>query len=373
MKIPITIHPVEVFFEKKITAYPKIELPQKGTMSTKPGAAATESNYESRTCGVNESYARQWGFGSIPLRLLRLFVADPMAFLKLTLASRSRIISPVRASLWRRAAMLLVPAFTLGGETAHALYQTGQVVTNNFSFIARRPFTRPDGTAVPAGAQVRIQDFAGRVVFLEWFAVWCPYCVAAAPQVETGIVDWYDARGGNPNGVPVLHIAVNQEANAAYQTSTDNFINQQGFGVVVNDYDGSVINPVRFQFQSGGQPTFVVLNGVTNSPSHLPWQILVNEQRYGQTDFSQTLAGYRAIIDTVQPGIAPVLLNNQRRIGADFEFNFQTQPGRTYRVQASADLVNWTTLQTFNGATNVTTFRHTNAPPVQNFYRVITP
>lgn len=273
--------------------------------------------------------------------------------------------------------LLLALALAPFGEfKAHALYQTGQVVTNNFSFIARRPFTRPDGTPVPAGAQVRIQDFAGRVVFLEWFAVWCPYCVAAAPQVEVGIVDWYAARGGNPNGVQVLHIAVNQEANAAYQPSTDNFINQQGFGFVVNDYEGSVINPVRFQFQSGGQPTFVILNGVTNSPSHLPWQILVNEQRYGQTEFSQTLAGYRAIIDTVQPSAvppAPAQLRAPRLVGNDFEFTLATQPNRTYRLEVSTNLVNWSTLRTVTGSASPILFRDTNAPLAGRFYRAVTP
>ena len=89
-----------------------------------------------------------------------------------------------------RPLLLALALVQLSEFKAKAVYQVGEVITNNFYFIARRPFTRPDGTAVQAGARVYIQDFAGRVVFLEWFAVWCPYCVAAAPQVEAGIVDW---------------------------------------------------------------------------------------------------------------------------------------------------------------------------------------
>ncbi len=77
---------------------------------------------------------------------------------------------------------------------------------------------------MPVGATVRLSDFAGRVVFLEWFAVWCPYCVAAALQVETGMVDWYAARGGNPYGVPVLHIAVNQEPRSCCVQGSTNLI-----------------------------------------------------------------------------------------------------------------------------------------------------
>ena len=281
-----------------------------------------------------------------------------------------------RKTLAAKLARTLLLGFTLmkwGEFRAPALYEPGQIITNNFHFIARQPFTRPDGTAVPAGARVYIRDFAGRVVFLEWFAVWCPYCVAAAPQVKTGIGDWYQSRGGNPYGVPVLHIAVNQEASSFYQASTANFINQQGFSPVVNDYDGAIINPVRFQFQSGGQPIFVVINGVTNSPSHQPWQLLVNNLGYGQTDFNQTLANFRAIIDTVQASVTPPQLTAPRRVGSDFEFSLLAQPDRSSRVQVSTDLVNWTTLRTVTGSTNTSIFRDTNAPRGNRFYRAVTP
>src|SRR5262249_38877758 len=198
-----------------------------------------------------------------------------------------------------RTFLLPLPVTEGAAFAQSAPYVVGDVVTN-FTLVARRPFTRPDGALVPAGASVHLSDFAGRIVFLEWFAVWCPYCVAAAPQVETGIVDWYAARGGNPHGLPVLHIAVNQEPRAVYQSQTDSFITQQGLGITVNDYDAISTNNVRFMFQSTGQPIFVVINGVTNSPTHRPWQLLVNHLGYGQTDFNQELANFRAIIDTVQ-------------------------------------------------------------------------
>lgn len=269
--------------------------------------------------------------------------------------------------------LLALALVSLAEMKAHALYSAGQVVTNNFYFIARRPFTRWDGTPVPAGARVYLRDFPGRIVFLEWFAVWCPYCVAAAPQVRTNIVDYYEQRGGNPHGVPVLHIAVNQEANSVYQASTDNFVAQQGFNPVVNDYEGSVINPVRFQFTTGGQPLFVIINGVTNSPTHLPWQILVNYLGYGQTDFNQTLAGFRAVIDTVQAPVPPPQLSAPRRVGNDFEFTFTTRSNRTYRVEISANLTNWATLRSVAGTGAGVLFRDTNAPAAGRFYRVVTP
>ena len=270
--------------------------------------------------------------------------------------------------------LLLALALTLATDfAAAATYQVGNSVTN-FTLVARRAFTRPDGTTVPVGAAVNLRDFAGRIVFLEWFAVWCPYCVAAAPQVKTGIVDYYASRGGNPYGVPVLHVAVNQEAGASYQGQTDSFITQQSFSPVVNDYGpGLGTNRVRFLFQNSGQPIFVVINGVTNSPSHQPWQLLVNHLGYGQTDFNQTLAGFRTLINAVQSPAPPPLLTAPKRTGTNFEFNFTALSNRVYRVQTSTNLTNWTTWRTISNATGNVLVRDTNAPLTGRTYRAVTP
>lgn len=274
---------------------------------------------------------------------------------------------------WTRM-LLLTLALTQGIESAHAAtYRVGDIVTN-FTFAARRQFTRPDGTIVPPGGAVRLSDFAGRIVFLEWFAVWCPFCVAAAPQVDVGITDWYANRGGNPYGVPVIHVAVNQEPRSIYQTDTDTFITQQGFGITVNDYGpGLGTNRVRFMLQSSGQPTFAVINGVTNSPSHQPWQLLVNHLGFGDTQFSTELASFRAIIDTVQAPLVAPQLSAAHLVGSAFEFTLQTQRGRSYRVQGSTNLTDWSTLRTIAGSNVPVLFRDTNAPPARRFYRTVTP
>jgi len=282
-------------------------------------------------------------------------------------------MNPTRLlKLWTRT-LLLALALTPGGEFAQAAtYKTNDVVTN-FTFVARNQFTRPDGTIAPVGSTVRLSDFTGRIVFLEWFAVWCPFCVAAAPQVETGIVDWYAARNGNPYGVPVIHIAVNQEADSFYRTRTDNFVTQQGFAITVNDYDSTSTNRVRFLFQTSGQPIFVVINGVTNSPSHQPWQLLVNHLGYGDTQFNTELASFRAAIDQVQASVPAPQLSGARVAGSDFEFTLQAQPGRSYHVQGSDNLADWTTLRTVTGSNAPVIFRDTNAPPARRFYRAVTP
>lgn len=268
-------------------------------------------------------------------------------------------------------ALLLFLFLTSAFEISAATYQVGDTTTN-FSFVARRQFTRHDGVVVPAGATVRLHDLAGRIVFLEWFAVWCPFCVAAAPQVEAGIVDHYAARGGNPAGIPVLHIAVNQEPRSFYQSQTDTFINDQGFRVVVNDYNSTSTNRVRFMFQSSGQPIFAVINGVTNSPSHRPWQVLVNHLGYGETDFNVELANFRAAIDRVRlPAVAPQLTGADFA-GGVFEFSFQAQSSNNYRVDGSTNLSSWTTVTNISTSTNRLTIRDSTANP-RRFYRVVVP
>jgi hypothetical protein len=276
-------------------------------------------------------------------------------------------------SLFFRAKFLWLLLTLLCLDTNGATYRVGQVVTNNFYFVARQPFTRPDGTAVPVGARVYLHDFEGRIIFFEWFAVWCPYCVAAAPQVKTGISNWYASRGGNPYGVPVLHVAVNQEASSFYKASTDNFVTKQGFSPVVNDYEGAVINPVRFMFQSSGQPIFVVINGVTNSPTHKPWEILVNYLGYGQTDFSTTLATFRSAIDKIQAPADQPTLSNGTADPAGFQFSSTTQTNRVYRIETSTNLLDWITLGNVSGSGGSAAFRDTNPPAAKGFYRTATP
>jgi hypothetical protein len=158
---------------------------------------------------------------------------------------------------------------------------------------------------------------------------------------------------------------------------TSNYINANIANTtpVFNDYGIPGSNPVRFAFQNSGQPIFAVINGLTNSPSHAPWQVLVNHLGYGDTDFNQELASFRALIDSVQPPApAPALvLGNAQRIGNDFQFTFPTQPGSSYRVLAATNLTAWTTLETINATNSSALFRHTNAPAAGYFYRVVTP
>jgi hypothetical protein len=180
---------------------------------------------------------------------------------------------------------MMTTGWTVNGATR---YRPGDVV-EDFTLIDR-------STRQP----VRLTDLAGKIIFLEWFAWWCPFCQAAAPQVHTGIVDWYSGRAGNPDGIPVVQIAINLQR--GQESQTGNFVNRAEFGQVLEDFDRSLAN----RFQSGGQPIFAVINGVTNSPSHRPWELLLHQDGYGQRNFSESLSEFRSVIDSVRAAPAIV-------------------------------------------------------------------
>jgi thiol-disulfide isomerase/thioredoxin len=50
-----------------------------------------------------------------------------------------------------------------------------------------RPGARAPGFMLrtPQGKQVSLSDYAGKIVFLEFFATWCPHCQAEAQHLET--------------------------------------------------------------------------------------------------------------------------------------------------------------------------------------------
>lgn len=173
-------------------------------------------------------------------------------------------------------------------------YRVGDTVQN---------FTLTDRAT---GQPVSLTDFAGKIVFLEWFTWWCPYCQAAAPQVRSGIVDYYAARGGNPAGVPVVHIAVNMQA--GQEAQTQQFLTAYGVAQTLNDFNRAVAS----RFQPGGQPIFAIINGVADSTSHRPWELVFSQLGYGATqapitDFRRAIDSVRAAAPPAPPVLPPAL------------------------------------------------------------------
>lgn len=240
-----------------------------------------------------------------------------------------------------------------------SIYKVGNIVTN-FTLI-----NRADGNPV------QLKDFEGKIVVLDWFAWWCPYCQAAAPQLLTGVDDWYATRKGNPAGIPVIHVGVNLQP--GQEPQTQNFVNRAQFPLVLEDFNRTVAN----RFASGGQPIFAIINGVTNSPNHKPWELLYSRLGYGETVFP--VASFRAAIDGVQapvhtPPLPPSISQFAVTGGGAAEFDVAGTAGAVYRVEISTDLKHWTAAQTYQSAGPTQHLRLPGDPVASTrFFRVVSP
>lgn len=149
------------------------------------------------------------------------------------------------------------------------LYRKGDLVEN---------FTLTDRST---GGSVDLYSLEGKIIFLEWFTHWCPFCQAAASQIGPGVVDHFRDAGGNLDGLEFVHVALNLQAGQESQTQA--FINRYGLGRVWNDFNGVVGR--RF---GSNQPIFAIINGVADSTSHKQWELILVQNGYGQTSFPIT-------------------------------------------------------------------------------------
>lgn len=171
------------------------------------------------------------------------------------------------------------------------LYRSGDIVQN---------FTLTDRAT---GQPVSLYDLEGKVVFLEWFAWWCPFCQAAAADIGPQIVDYFEDAGGNTNGVEVMHVSLNLQG--GQESNAQSFINFYKLGTVWNDFNRTVAR--RF---GSNQPIFAIINGVADSPSHEQWELIYSQNGYGQN--SAPIQSFRNAINSVQeaeiPDIPPAIL-----------------------------------------------------------------
>ena len=169
----------------------------------------------------------------------------------------------------------------------------------------------------------------------------------------------------------MVYVFVNSEAASFYQSQTDNWINSHPTEIICNDYvSQSVSNgAVRLQFQPSNQrPVFVAINGVAGSPSHAQWELLVNDGRYGDTDFSTELANYRNAIDAVQPPLARLVATHAE--AGEIHLQLISQPGTRLQLEGSTDLNDWTQLRSLTNHNGTLIFSEP-AGMDYRFYRAV--
>ena len=186
---------------------------------------------------------------------------------------------------------LLSLSFALAAARLEAqIYPVGSVVSD-FTLTNRA-----------TGQPIRLSDYAGKIVLIEWFAHWCPFCRAAAPEIETEIVEYYQTRGGTAEGVPVVKLGVNIQADTgSNRASTDAFAAAYGFTAVGNDTSRKLQG--RFTSTSG-QPSFAIISGLpaatdrTTGKVIQQWELLYSRFGYGAT--TQPITAFRTAIDRVK-------------------------------------------------------------------------
>ena len=180
----------------------------------------------------------------------------------------------------------------------------------------------------------------------------------------------------------MVYVAANMESGSSWQAQTDSFLRATNITRCGNDYVGSVQHGIRNLFappnptNSDPRPLFLAINGLSNSPSHAQWQVLISDfsNGGGSFDFTPAINRWRSILDSVQappPILSVTLANTNNPDPGNFSFTFPGQRGRTNVVESSSDLVNWSAVTNYFGTNAPSTFRDPDfLSNERKFYRV---
>lgn len=97
------------------------------------------------------------------------------------------------------------------------------------------------------GKTIKLSDYKGKVVFLNFWATWCPYCVQEMPELNEASREL--AKGGN---AVILAVDVNEPSDKVKKFVADKKITLP----VLLDADGAVAQ----YFNISGLPTTVIIN-----------------------------------------------------------------------------------------------------------------
>ena len=134
---------------------------------------------------------------------------------------------------------------------------------------------------------VKLDDFAGGIVVLDFFAYWCVPCRKVSSELEEHVQKFYAARGGNAGGFQVQVISMNIEQRR--DAKTRQYIEQAGASLVLDDIDGKVYQSLNGR----GIPYVVVLTKATGESI---WKI-----SYSHTGY-EGFEKVRQVIDSIRPG-----------------------------------------------------------------------
>ena len=176
-------------------------------------------------------------------------------------------------------------ALLLGLMAAPAPGQTvslGEVV-RDFSVVDRA-----------TGRPLRLSDFAGRIIVLDFFAQWCGPCRPASADLERNVRQYYVERGGNPARLPVIVIGINIDP--SHPERTDDFVRHAGLELAADDVNHEAFSLFN---EKNAVPLTVVINGVAGVSGRKQWELLYRKAGY---EGAGTL---RALIDSIRTSGPP--------------------------------------------------------------------
>ena len=152
---------------------------------------------------------------------------------------------------------------------------------------------------------MKLEDFKGRIVILLFFNPYQEqFTREPAKVLQQQVLDYYEGRGGNADGIPVTLLSLNIYP-VGGEAQTNRIISYAGLKQVAID-DATKATSALQQLDYDLLPLAVILNGVEDSPSHKLWEIVHMDEDFG----TSRVNSFRTKVDSIRaPANDPPVVN----------------------------------------------------------------